>query len=148
MFQQIMLAWDGSSAALEAFDVAIDLTRRYQGELTAISVAYSPAHAETHADRTESALAAHRHLQQTFEDVADRAFRAGVNAQHTIIDGDRPAEALLAYCDQHGFDLIVCGHHRSQHTGRLLLRDLAEQLYREAAVPVLVVAEQEYGSRR
>ena len=43
MFQRIMLAWDGSEVALRAFDVAIDVTRRYEAELVAVSIAYSPA---------------------------------------------------------------------------------------------------------
>ena len=38
-----MLAWDGSEVALRAFDVAIDITRRYQASLQAVSIAYSPA---------------------------------------------------------------------------------------------------------
>lgn len=147
MFQRIMLAWDGSGAALAAFDVAIDVTRRYEGELVAVSVAYSPAHAETRADRAESADAAHRHLEQTFNAVADRAHRAGVSAEHTIIEGDTPAQALLDHAHEHGFDLIVCGHHSSQRTGRLLLRDIADDLYRGARVPVLVVAEDGYVTR-
>lgn len=45
MFQRILLAWDGSEVAPRAFDLAIDLTRRYGGELHAVSVANSPAHA-------------------------------------------------------------------------------------------------------
>ncbi|MDQ2801646.1 MAG: universal stress protein [Pseudomonadota bacterium] len=109
-----MLAWDGSQVALRAFDVAIDLARRYEGELVAVLVAYSPAHAETHADRQESADAARRYLQQMFLEVKDH---------------------------EHGFDLIVCGHHRCRRAGRLLLHDVAEALFREARAPVLVVGE-------
>ena len=141
MFQRIMLAWDGSDVALAAFDVAIDLTRRYGGELVSVSVAYSPAHAETEADRAESSEAAHRHLEATFHDVADRAHRAGVPVEHQIIEGDTPAKALLGYAHEHGFDLIICGHHHTRRAGRLLLRDIAEDLYREARVPVLIVGE-------
>ena len=111
MFQRIMLAWDGSDVALGAFDVAIDVARRYEAELVAVSVAHSPAHAETRADRRESAQAAHRYLEETFNDVADRAHRAGVDVEHQIIEGATPGEALLAYAHEHGFDLIVCGHH-------------------------------------
>ena len=47
MFQRILIAWDGSEVSLRAFDAAIDVTRRYDAELTAVSIAYSPAHAET-----------------------------------------------------------------------------------------------------
>ncbi len=141
MFQRIMLAWDGSDVALDAFDVAIDLGRRYAAELVAVSVAYSPAHAETRADRLESADAARRHLEQSFALVADRARRAGVEVRHQIVAATNPAQALLAHAHEHGFDLIVCGHHRSRRAGRMLLHDVAEDLYRNAATPVLIVGE-------
>jgi nucleotide-binding universal stress UspA family protein len=141
MFQRIMFTWDGSEVALRAFDVAIDVARRFGGELVAVSVAYSPAHAETRADRQESADAARRYLEQTFSEVADRAHRAGVDVAHEIIEGDTPAQALLAHCHDHGFDLIICGHHHAARVGRLLLHDVADELVREAMTPVLVVGE-------
>ena len=141
MFQQILLAWDGSEVALRAFDVAIDITRRYDAELVAVSIAYSPAHAETAADRQHTADGAHRYLTHTFDDVIDRAHRAGVEVSHEIIDGDTPARALTGYAHDHGFDLIVCGHHPSRRAGRLLLRGLTGQLI-EGRVPVLVVSDE------
>jgi nucleotide-binding universal stress UspA family protein len=139
MFQQILLAWDGSDVALRAFDVAIDLTRRYEGDLVAVSIAYSPAHAETRADREESIEAAHRYLVQTFAEVRDRAERAGVQVEHTIIEGDSQARALVEYAHEHGFDLIVCGHHHSRRAGRLLLRGVTNELVEMTNTPVLVV---------
>ena len=143
MFQRIMLAWDGSAVSRRAFDVAIDLSRRYESELVAVSVAYSPAHAETHADRTESADAARRYLERTFLEVRDRAERAGVAVEHAIVEGDEPSQALLEHAREHGFDLIVAGHHHAARAGRLLLRGAPERLIDGAAVPVLVVAERE-----
>lgn len=140
MFQKILLAWDGSEASLRAFDVAIDITRRYDAELVAVSVAYSPAHAETDADRRETADAAHRYLSDTFDEVVDRAQRAGVLVTHEIVDGDTPAGALGAYAHEHGFDLIVCGHHPTSRAGRLLLRDVPQDLMQQAT-PVLVVSD-------
>jgi nucleotide-binding universal stress UspA family protein len=63
MFQRILVAWDGSDVARRALDVGIDLARRYDAVLTAGSVGHSPSHAETEADRAESADAARRHLE-------------------------------------------------------------------------------------
>jgi nucleotide-binding universal stress UspA family protein len=140
MFRRILLAWDGSEVALRAYDVAIDVARRYDADLVAVSIAYSPAHAETAADRQQTADAAHRYLTQTFNDVIDRAERAGVEVTHEIIDGDTPAAALTGYADEHAFDLIICGHHHSRRAGRLLLRGVTQQLI-ECSVPVLVVAD-------
>ena len=139
MFQRILLAWDGSETSLLAFDVAIDVTRRYDAELVVVSVAYSPAHAETGADRRETVNAAHRYLAQTFEEVADRAQRAGVHVTHEIVDGDTPAHALNDYAHAHGVDLIVCGHHPTRRAGRLLLHDIAQDLIQQPT-PVLVVS--------
>jgi nucleotide-binding universal stress UspA family protein len=140
MFQRILTAWDGSPVAVRAFDVAIDITRRYNAELVAVSIAYSPAHAETAADRDESADAAHRYLTDTFHDIADRAHRAGVNVEHQIIDGDTPAQALADYADQHSFDLIICGHHHTRRAGRLLLRGVAQDLLAITTIPILIVS--------
>lgn len=142
MFQRILLAWDGSSVSLRAFDVAIDLGRRYDVELVAASVAYSPAHAETASDRTESEEAARRYLTDTFDEVRDRAERAGVEVEQVVLEGDEPASVLLEHCHDHGFDLIVVGHHHSGRAGRLLLREVAPKLLDAATVPVLVVGEQ------
>jgi nucleotide-binding universal stress UspA family protein len=143
VFQRILLAWDGSDVARRAFDVALDLARRTEGDLTALSIAYSPAHAETRADREESAEAARRFLQETFAKVADRAERAGLPVDHVIVEGDPPADVLLDYAHEHGFDLLVCGHHPSSRAGRLLLHGVAEQLVARTSIPVLVIGERE-----
>ncbi|MGO9957358.1 MAG: universal stress protein [Solirubrobacteraceae bacterium] len=142
MFQRFLLAWDGSQASLRALDVAIDITRRYDGELTAVSIAYTPAHAETTADRHESTDAARRYLHDSFTEIRDRAIRAGVQIEHEIINGDHPARLLMDHAHQHGFDLIICGQHHSRRAGRLLLHGVAEDLVTAAAVPVLVVGEE------
>ena len=121
MFHRILLAWDGSSVSRRASAIAIDLSRCYESELVAVSVADPPAHAEMQADRAESADAARRHLQRTFADVRDRADRAGVAVEH----------------------LIVAGHRHAGRAGRMLLRGGPEKLVADARIPVLVVGERE-----
>ncbi|MBN9624458.1 MAG: universal stress protein [Actinobacteria bacterium] len=141
MFQRILIAWDGSEVALRAFDVAIDLTRRFEGELLAVSIAHSPAHAETEADREESSEAARRYLEATFAEVSDRAERAGVEARQRVIEGEDATQALVDYAHEHGFDLLVCGHHHERRAGRLLLRGVPESLVERSRVPLLIVTE-------
>jgi nucleotide-binding universal stress UspA family protein len=142
MFRRILIAWDGSELALRAFDAAIDLARRYDAELVAVSVAYSPAHAETAADREESSDAARRYLQETFRQVADRAERVGTTVEHQVLDGEAAADTLAAYAREHGFDLIVCGHHHDRRAGRLLLHGVTERLLADGAIPLLVVPDE------
>ena len=142
MIQQILIAWDGSPPARYALDIAIEFARRYEAELVAASVAHSPAHAETEADRAESVDAARRYLEETLEAVADRAARVGVPLEHVIIEGHNPADDILGYAHEHGIDLVVVGHHRNRRPGRFLLHGLAERMIAHADMPVLVVSDE------
>jgi nucleotide-binding universal stress UspA family protein len=142
MLQQILIAWDGSRPSLRAFDTALDLARRYEAELTAVSVAHSPAHAETDGDRNESVDAARNYLEETLATVVDRAERVGVPLEHVVIEGDHPAENILGYAHDHGFDLVVVGHHRNSRPGRFLLHGLAERMIANAEMPVMVVSDE------
>ncbi len=143
MIQQILVAWDGSAPARYALDIAIDLARRYDAELLAASVAHSPAHAETEADRAESVDAASRYLEETFQAVADRATRVGVPLEQVVIKGDNPADDILDYAHAHGIDLVVVGHHRNRRPGRFLVHGLAERMIAHADIPVLVVSDEQ-----
>lgn len=145
MFQQILIAWDGSRPARRAFDNALDMARRYEAELVAISVAYSPAHAETDSDRAESVDAARQYLEETFTSLEDRARRVGVPLDHIVIEGDNPADDIVNYAHQHGFDLVVVGHHRNRRAGRFFLHGLAERMIAHAAMPVMVISEEANG---
>jgi nucleotide-binding universal stress UspA family protein len=142
MIQQILIAWDGSPPAQYALDLAIDFARRYEAELVAVSVAHSPAHAETEADRAESVDAARRYLEETLAAVSDRAGRVGVPLEHVIVEGDNPAAELLHYAHKHGSDLVVVGHHRNRRPGRFLLHGLAERMISHAEMPVVVVSDE------
>lgn len=141
MFQEILIAWDGSPSAEWAFDVALDLARRYEADLIGISIAHSPAHAETAGDRRESVDAARRYLEETFARMLDRAERTGVPVEHVVIEGHDPAAAILDYAHEHGVDLLVIGHHRTKHKGRFLIHGLAENTIERSDVPVLVVGD-------
>jgi nucleotide-binding universal stress UspA family protein len=146
MFQRILLAWDGSPPAQRALDLAIDIARRYGAEIVAASVAHSPAHAETEEDRVESVEAARRYLEQSFVRVRDRADRAGVAADHVIIEAEDPADSIVAYAHEHAFDLVVAGHHRGRRRpGRLIVHGLADRLVAHADLPVLIAADRGRG---
>jgi nucleotide-binding universal stress UspA family protein len=140
MFSEILIAWDGSPPSEWAFEAALDLARRYDAQLCAISVAHSPAHAETGEDRRESVDAARRYLEETFEQIRDRAERTGVSVEHVVVEGDDPAADILGYAHEHGFDLLVVGHHRKTRSGRFLIQGLTAKTIDAAEIPVLVVA--------
>jgi len=142
MFTRLLLAWDASPPAQRALDLAVSVARRYGAEIVAVSVAHSPTHAETEEDRIESVEATRRFFEDSFARVRDRAERAGVAVEHVIIEGEEPAQDMIGYAHEHGFDLVVAGHHREgRRPGRLVLHGLADHLVAHSDVPVLIVGD-------
>lgn len=141
MFQRILLAWDGSRPAHRALDAAVSIARRFDAEIVAVAIAYSPGHAETEADRVESVEAARRYLEESFAAARDRADRVGVPLEFLIVEGERPAETLVEYAHEHAFDLLVAGHHRNRRAGRFLIHGLSERVIGTATIPVLIVGD-------
>jgi nucleotide-binding universal stress UspA family protein len=141
MFTRLLLAWDGSPPAQRALDLAVSVARRFGAEIVAVSVAHSPAHAETEEDRAESVEATRRFLDESFARVRDRAERAGVSVEHVIVEGEEPADEIIRYAHEHGFDLVVAGHHRGRRPGRMMIHGLADRLVHHADLPVLIVGD-------
>lgn len=62
----------------------------------------------------------------------------GVRCEHHYLEGD-PADEVLRYADEGGFDLIVVGSHGRTGLSRMLMGSVAEEIVRRAECPVLVV---------
>jgi nucleotide-binding universal stress UspA family protein len=145
MFQQILIAWDASRPSVHALDAAIDIARRYDGEIIALSIAQSPRFAETNEDRQESVEAAREHLEGTLDGLRDRADRVGVPLEHVVVESSHPADAILRFAHEHGVDLLVVGRHTGGRAGRLLLRGVSEELARSSPLPLMIVGEPDGG---
>jgi nucleotide-binding universal stress UspA family protein len=124
VFQRVLVAWDGSELAEQALDMAVDLARTYDAEIVAASV-LGPG-VDGHALDTAFASAREQRC-------------AGVAVEHRVISGRHPAADLLDFAHEHGFDLLVIGHHRGKVPGRLLLHGVTEHLVSACRLPVLVV---------
>jgi nucleotide-binding universal stress UspA family protein len=60
-------------------------------------------------------------------------------AATVAVRAGKPAEAILAYADEQGADLIVMGAHGESAVVRFFLGSVAERVVRHATVPVLTV---------
>jgi nucleotide-binding universal stress UspA family protein len=128
MFQRILVAWDGSELAERALEMAVDIACTYEAEIVAASV-LAPA-GDPHL--LESAFA------RAYQECADR----GVEVEHQIIEGGHPAHDLLEYAHEHGFDLLVIGHHRHDRPEGIRLHGMTQHLVSAAQLPMLVVGSE------
>jgi nucleotide-binding universal stress UspA family protein len=142
MFQDILVATDGSQHAERALEEAIDLARLANGALTIITVVPTPA---TWA-MGGFALAAD---YSTIQDDLDRAYREmlqdqkakvpeGVQVDTKLLEG-RAASAIVCEVKTGGHDLVVMGSRGRGEIRSLVLGSVSQEVLSSSPVPVLVV---------
>lgn len=137
MISKILLGYDGSGPATDAFTFALDLAQRYRAELHVIAVSRPPEFAED--VETEAVLEnSRRHYEEALKPVQSRASATNVKARFEIVVG-HPAEQLVRYAEGHGIDHIVVGHRGHTLFERWLVGSVARQVIAYAHCAVTVV---------
>lgn len=147
---QYLVAVDGSESSTEALEYAIDLATRADASLV---VAYaveprvlvedaaedSPTNAEVgQRIYTEDLSVAEERGEGVLDDARERAARADVAAETTLLYGD-PVDVVDEYATETGVDGIVVGHRGLSDRVEGMVGSVAKGLVEHAAVPVTVV---------
>ncbi|MDS0475147.1 universal stress protein [Natrinema sp. 1APR25-10V2] len=139
MYQDLLLATDGSDAARRATDHAVELASQLDATLHVLSVSEDGPQAERQQDQLrndpedEAARAA--------EEAADAAGRDGV-AVTTDIRHGVPQEQIVDFAETNAVDMIVVGTAGRSGLDHLISGSVAEEIVRNAPVPVVTVREQ------
>jgi len=149
MFKRIVVAIDGSATANRGLRVALDLAADQDAVVHAVHVvddvsvvpsldgAYVPS---TLIDTYAQALRDKGY--KTLDKAAALARAAGVTYKPALVEttlGQPVAKAILQQARKVKADLIVLGTHGRRGLRRVLLGSDAEEVVREASVPVLLV---------
>jgi nucleotide-binding universal stress UspA family protein len=128
----VLVACDGSNASVAALRRAVDMLGDGTRRLTLATVVDYDAAGGGPSWEAENERA-HRCLGQ-----AEGEVDAPVS-EKVILNG-RPADALLGYATENGYDLLVAGA-RGAGLSKAVLGSVASTLARATAVPVLLVAD-------
>lgn len=126
MLKHILVAVDGSDAALAAYEKAVELAKELHGSLTALHVA------EPNKPPAPGLLDAYR----------ARSSAQGVEAEFLVREG-APAPEIHAAAATMRWDLLVIGTHGRQGIQRMRLGSVAEDVLHGSDIPVLVVRRSE-----
>jgi nucleotide-binding universal stress UspA family protein len=139
MFNNILLAVDGSDHALRAAKIAADLARELNSDILRIVIAVDPVPPYLGEPNFQNAVNARTKEARTILDAALETIGEIPGEIHTEVLEGSPAEAILGVADTRKSDLIVMG---SRGLGRLagaLLGSQSQKVVRHAACPVLIV---------
>lgn len=137
MIHKILVAYDTSEQSGKAFDLGLDLARRYGAELIVLSVARPPeppqeVEAEAFIERTTEYYESH------FTKLRDRARQASVTARFEVRVG-HPADQIIHMANLEAVDMIVMGHRGKSMIQRWLLGSISKRVLSYAHCTVSIV---------
>jgi len=140
MYDTVVLATDGSASTERAVTVGLDLVRRFDGTVHALSVVDEDEIAATPSE-IQSEL--RRSLERRGRDAVERIDERGDRAVTTAIREGRPANVICSYATEVDADVIVTGTRGRHGEHALLLGSVAEAVVRKSPIPVLTVRQLE-----
>jgi nucleotide-binding universal stress UspA family protein len=137
-FGHILVATDFSECAQRALDLAVEMARKFEGDLTLVHCWEAPSYSYGGGLYVPVDLitpieeGANRALQEALTELQKRV----PTAKSMLRSGSAWEEILAAASAVHA-DLIVVGTHGRRGLNRMLLGSVAEKVVRMAEVPVL-----------
>jgi nucleotide-binding universal stress UspA family protein len=145
MFKNILVAMDGSERSYKALDVALDLQRRYESDLTLLTVfrhhslleasmsMVRPQEPETMDDALRS------YAVEVSEAAKKYAIEGGAENVRAFVKRGPPSRTIVAFGEEHGADMIVLGSRGHGDLENYLLGSVSHKVTSLADCPVLVV---------
>jgi nucleotide-binding universal stress UspA family protein len=147
MFKKILVCLDGSKLAEQVLPYVSQTASRFGSKVElfqamkvpTVSVPGEPELVPVEHDeiRSEEAEAA-----DYLEHVASSLREKGLEVECVIVHGN-PAEAIVAYAQNHEVDLIAIATHGRSGLGRLVFGSVADSVLRQSGLPILLIKPEE-----
>ena len=143
-FSKILVAVDGSEQSMQAADYAIELAKKYNVQLIALTVSHIPLSSYGFGSRPDTINHEREkemlESKQWFRNIEETAARHNISLKTDLIDSQMSVEGtIVEYAESHGADLIVIGTTGRSGFKKLLLGSVASGVVNYATCPVMVV---------
>jgi nucleotide-binding universal stress UspA family protein len=147
MYQNILIATDGSDLAGKAVSHGIGLAKSVGAKVTAV-VVEAPFNVfdipESRVRQMPEEFAKHsaaikKHAAQVLGGVADAAKKAGVSCETVQVEHEQPYEAIIKAAEDNRCDAIVMASHGRSGISAVLLGSVTNKVLTHTAIPVVVV---------
>jgi predicted phosphoribosyltransferase len=140
--RRILFATDFSPASERARDVALQLAKALDADLTVLHVLEPPPYPYP-VSIVESARAL---VEDELDRVAGDLRRTWMATERMLLEGP-PAAQITEFAEQNGYHLIIVGTHGRRGLTHLVLGSIAERVVRLSRVPVLTVPSWHFEDR-
>lgn len=132
MYQNVLIATDGSEGTARATRHAVGIADRFDATVHALSVI------ERIEKSDQLRSDADAEAERAVEAVVEEGAKSRVEVVTEIREG-MPENEILNYVDEHDIDLVVVGTHGRTGLDRMIVGSVAEDVLRESPVPVVTV---------
>ena len=144
-FSKILVAIDGSEASMDAAEYALEMTKKFNSELIALTVirlplsSYGLSSAKNELKRPkekEEILES----KQWFDNLSKKTHQENIQMKTETINSQMSIEGeIVEYAEHHDIDLIIMGTKGSSGFKKLLLGSTASGVITYATCPVMIV---------
>ena len=143
-FSRILVAVDGSKSAMNAADYAIDMAKKFDAQLTTLTVSHISLSSYGLAvipDAIKQTKEKHAlESKQWFDKVSQNAKQNDVQIKTELIDSQMSVDGtIVEYAESNDIDLIILGTKGRSGIKKLLLGSVATAVVKYATCPVMVV---------
>ena len=138
MFDEIVIATDGSESVNRCIAVALDLADRFDAAVHALYVVDA-------GDVESSPDSVREEMREALHDRGEEALATVTDATDlpvtTAVREGRPAAVISEYAREHDADMVATGTRGRHGENRFLIGSVAERVVRTCPVPVLTVRQ-------
>ncbi len=136
MFKKILVPLDGSTLAEAILPQVTELAKSLGAEVLLLRVAI--AHVFPGVDPTEEEVRVVREAEEYVEALTGTLAEKGIPVRPAVRYG-KPAAEIIEHIAANGVDLVAMSTHGRSGLSRLVMGSVAEEVVRNAGVPVLLV---------
>jgi len=140
LFKNILVPHDGSSHSKHAFKVALDMAKKYNSNLSMVTVLDTSSGYWGHSSIWDKAMGGAKNLvTKEFESFKSAAKKAKVTFHSEIIESQSITKTIVSYSKSKKIDLIVMGAHGRTGWDKLILGSVSHSVTHRVRCPVLVI---------
>ncbi|AHF08928.1 MULTISPECIES: universal stress protein [Dehalobacter] len=137
---KILVGFDGSPSSRKALEYAKELSNKLNSSVTVLTVVRLPDFSQSMDEVEETIEEAQRKIEPLHQEIRETGLKEGMKIATEIVHG-HPAEKLISYAKENGFDLIIVGTRGLGGFKKLVIGSVAQKVVSYSAIPVLTVKD-------
>ena len=135
---KVLVGFDGSPSSRKALEYAQGLSRKLHSSITALTVVRLPDFSQSMDEVEETMDEAEKRFGPLHQEIRETGQEGGLLITTEIVHG-HPAEKLISYAKENGFDLIVVGTRGLGGFKKLVIGSVAQKVVSYSNIPVLII---------